>query len=670
MDSAGTWSPDGTQFAFVVVEEGDNALAIYDLDKRKIVHTARFEEAAAITNLAWSPDGERVAFSGLSGGKGDLYLYTLSSEELTQLTDDFYTDIQPAWSPDGKTLAFVTDRGWGTDLSLYEYRAMQLGFFHLEENRIELLSFSQEAKHINPQYAPDGESIYFIANFDGFSDIYRYSFTDRKLYRITEVKTGVSGLTKLSPAFSVARESGEIAYNLFKNRQHLVYGISDPRTRGIRVDIQTEHLPTASERTRTTISLPPQTEKQDVVARYLGQPVPGLPEEKDYPTREYQPALSLASIGGLSAGMTIDSFGLNLFASAYFVFDDFLSNHVVSTYLYLTETWKDITATAQYLNRKHRVNWGVSAQHISSKSVETTTEEETKGEGEKKTTILEITQLRERIFTDRITFLTEYPLSLNLRFEFATGYTRVGFDREEEVITLVDNEVKTRTTTNLDEHAPLHLSHNQLAFVGDYSFNGFTGPLKGSRFRIEADPFFGTLNFVELYGDYRKYFFAKPVSFDLRVLHRGRYLGNAEDSILSPLSIAGGTLVRGYSPYTFSDKELSSPAFERLFGSRILAFNAEIRLPIIGSRQLGFINFPYVPVTLVGFFDAGWAWTSSDPPYPEIASRSKERIPVFSAGTGVRINLLGLLITHVYVAFPFQRPEQTAIVGFNFAPGW
>ena len=59
-----------------------------------------------------------------------------------------------------------------------------------------------------PQYAPDGNSLYFIGNPEGVSDIYRYYFSDNHLERVTAVQTGVAGITEMSPALGVASKSG------------------------------------------------------------------------------------------------------------------------------------------------------------------------------------------------------------------------------------------------------------------------------------------------------------------------------------------------------------------------------------------------------------------------------------------------------------------------------
>src|SRR5690349_24864227 len=71
------------------------------------------------------------------------------------------------------------------------------------------------AKHINPQYAPDGRQLYFVSDREGFSDIYRLDLASNQVFQVTRTSTGVSGITANSPTLSVARETGRLVFSVF-----------------------------------------------------------------------------------------------------------------------------------------------------------------------------------------------------------------------------------------------------------------------------------------------------------------------------------------------------------------------------------------------------------------------------------------------------------------------
>jgi dipeptidyl aminopeptidase/acylaminoacyl peptidase len=156
LDSAGTWSPDGRKFAFVVFAQGDNEIAVLDVASRKIERRIKPQGLAALWNPAWSPDGKTLAFSGTTGAATDLFVLDLETERLRQLTDDVYADLQPAWSPDGRTLAFTSDRGPATDLAALRYAPLSVWLIDVaaEAGEPRPVAPFTAAHQVNPAFAP------------------------------------------------------------------------------------------------------------------------------------------------------------------------------------------------------------------------------------------------------------------------------------------------------------------------------------------------------------------------------------------------------------------------------------------------------------------------------------------------------------------------------------
>ena len=204
VNASGSWSPDGKKLAFISFEQGDNRVTIFDVKSRSAQRSIKVNGVGAINDAAWSPDGKSIAISGLHGGVGDLYLVDVKSGRARQLTNDRYAELHPAWSPDGKTLAFATDRGPGTSFETLKYGPMNLALMDMPTGNIRELQIFPGAKHINPQFTPDGHHLYFVSDRDGFSEIYRLDLTTNEVFQITRTATGVSGITALSPTLSVA----------------------------------------------------------------------------------------------------------------------------------------------------------------------------------------------------------------------------------------------------------------------------------------------------------------------------------------------------------------------------------------------------------------------------------------------------------------------------------
>lgn len=667
-NASGSWSPDGSQLAYVVFEDGDNEIAIIDIPSGDVARRIDIPEIDAITGVSWSPDGERLALAGASQGYSNLYLYRLADGAMKQLTDDRYAELQPAWSPDGQTVTCITDNVPGTDLTTYTFGPMQIGLIDVGTGELSILDIHDGARHVNPQFSSDGRHLYFVSDPDGISNIYRYSLDTRETVRLTNVATGVSGLTGLSPALTVAQNTDDIAFSLFDERGYRIHFMTDPA--------MASTTPLAGPRAIPP-EMPPIGGEPTIVNTYLSEPSNGLVSDRDFTITDYDPSLSLAYAGRTSIGVSVDRFGTGLGGGASLVFSDMLGNRLLGVTAQLNGGIKDAGGEVFYMNRRHQLNWGALAGHIPYQTIGYTVGQDTVTIDGEQVLAREDVLIRERIFNDRVSVMGSYPLSTNRRLEATAGYTRVSYNIEADRVTSVNGVVVDSRTVDRDAPSGLNLFQSSLAYVGDYSRFGFTSPAAGRRFRVEIEPTLGTLNYATVLLDYRHYFFLKPFTVAFRGLHHGRYFGDSDSERLSDDFLGYETLVRGYASGSISPSECvgdhdsgTCPQFDRLVGNRIAVFNAELRMPLFGTEEFGVLSTTVLPTELALFFDGGVAWSAGNEPTLKFATHSNERIPVFSAGAAARFNILGYIVTQFYLAFPFQRPEQDTQFGFVIAPGW
>jgi Tol biopolymer transport system component len=668
-ESSGSWSPDGRELAFVVYKNGMNRIAVLDVRDRRIVKDMAVKGVEAIQTLAWSPDGSRIAVGGTHGGFADIDLYDLGTGEVTRLTDGPYADFQPAWSPDGAMLAFATDRGAGTDFAVFAHGPIKLGLMDIESREIELISMHGATKHINPQFSPDGRSLYLIADPEGISDIYRYSFADSSFYRITSVATGISGLGTLSPALSIAGRTGDLVFSVFERGDYNIYGLADT-PRGVLFS-------TAAQEADSTLTHPTQGEESTIVSKYLADPREGLPTDLRDTVLQYSPSFKLLYLAPVSAGVAVGQSGSYLVGGTSFLFGDLLGDHVLQVSVTASGSLDYLGGQVVYENLKRRLDWGAAAGHVPYSTALLGYGVDTVTVNGQPVPAEYIELVRQRIYMDTAVGLAEYPFSTNRRLEMSAGYTRLSYHEDMERISSVGGTTIDEGVKNLPSPPALDIFQTSLAYVGDYSFFGIGSPARGKRYRFEMDPTFGSLTYLGAVADYRHYFFARPWTFAMRGLFMGRYLKDAEDSRLSPLFLGDESLVRGYSLDSFSlsdcansDDPTRCPELDRLIGSRIGVFNAELRLPVFGPEGYGLVNVTFLPTELAAFFDAGVAWTRSSAPVLELKTRSRLRIPVFSTGMAARFRVLGSLVLQVYYAYPFERPEKGGHFRFVIGSGW
>jgi hypothetical protein len=675
--SAGAWDAESRRIALATVSSGRPALAIFDAhtgDKEREFPAPTLDE---ILNPTWAPDGSAIAFTGLSRGLTDLYVFDLAAGTLRQLTRDAFADLQPAWSPDGSRIAFATDR-FSSRLDVLDLGPYRLALIDPASGRIDPIPVFTSGKNLNPQWAPDSRSIFFISDRDGISNLYRVTLGG-DVRQITAVSTGVTGITASSPALSVASKAGTAAFSVFDDGNYHVYALDGAALASAEAARAREPRPLAATTTGTPLAanLPPLRREPGEVARLLadhtyGLPAPGQPYEVD----EYRPRLGLDAIGQPTISVGADRFGAAFGGGMGFFFSDMLGDQNLAAAVQFSSlggnfSLKDTAAQAAYINQSNRWNWGVLGGQVPYLTGGAQVGLGTIG-GEP--SFIQQTIIYRQ--TDRsVSGLVAYPFNRAQRVEFQSGISQISFDQivQTEAYSRITGELIFQDSQEQSVRDPLMLSTTSGALVYDTSAFGATSPVQGQRYRLEVAPTVGDIRFTSVLADYRRYFM--PVSFYTiagRILHYGRYGSGGEDERLFPLYIGYPSLVRGYDVNTLdasecvADATSDCPAFDRLVGSRVLVANLEFRFPLL--RPFGASQRMYgpVPVEVALFADGGVAWSRGA--RPSLFGGDAEGVS--SVGAALRVNMFGFAVGEFAFAHPLQRPEKGWVFQFNLSPGF
>jgi Tol biopolymer transport system component len=682
INSAGAWHPDGKHFLFSAVNQGKPIVTIMDMDRHKIVREAKTPELGEIYSPTWGPQGNTVAFAASQGGFTDLYIYDFDSEELRRLTEDPYGDLQPAWSPDGRYIAFVTER-FGADLRTLTFGPYRLAMYDLETGQIEELPSYLDGKNINPQWSPDGQSLYFVSDHDGISNIYRIDMETRDVYLVTNLYTGVSGLTALSPAISVAKETGDLAFSVNKggpfNFEIYVTESEETLAGAPPPDFLTEVDPSV---------IPPRERVSLEIVELLDNERLGLADPITFAHADYKPRLSLDFVSQPSLAFGASSYGVFFAGGISASFSDLLGNRNVSALLQINTSYGNvIQGTALlvgYQNRSSRWNWGVLGGQIPYVSLAFS---QIAGLVDDRPVIV---YQEQRFFEIRrqLGATIAYPLNRVHRIEFGARLENIDFALEVKEIAYdpATGQIFFEQTTDLASPEDIYVTVGSAALVYDTSIFGGTSPLMGTRYRLEVAPTVGSLNYLNILADYRRYQPIKlPFTLAGRIMHYGRYGGDSDDPRLSRLYIGYPSLVRGYNDGSFSVSECGVPevagfqnctVFNDLLGNRIGVLNLEARLPLVGG--IGLVRAPGVPPVEVGaFMDVGVAWDESiDPTLAGCSFGANDtpsegkRCPVASSGFFGRLNLFGFAIAELDFVYPFDRPDKGWHWQFSLTPGF
>ncbi len=205
-DDHPTWSPDGTQIAFVSDQDGNSEIYILNIDSSDLVRLTNND--AQDRSPQWSPDGSQIVFQSDRGGNLDIYTMKIDGSDPIPLTDDPAIDRHPSWSPDGNQIVFISRRDgnleiytmnadgsnetrltqtntsenypfWSPDGSQFLYYSVEeesnnFDIYVLDVNssipmRLTDISDSDEWY---PTWSPDGTKIVFLSTRDGNQEIY------------------------------------------------------------------------------------------------------------------------------------------------------------------------------------------------------------------------------------------------------------------------------------------------------------------------------------------------------------------------------------------------------------------------------------------------------------------------------------------------------------------
>ena len=663
INSAGGWSKDGERFALGAVAKGRPLLVLMNTANGKTMREIPFPQLGEIATPSFSPDGTRIVFSALVSGFTDLYVYDLRTDSLKRLTEDAFSDLQPAWSPDGKRIAFVTDR-FSTRLESLDTGNHRLATIDPETAEIQPLPSFAGAKNINPQWEPSGASLYFLSDPTGITNVYRLELATGATFRVTDLAGGVSGITATSPALSSASASPRLAYSVFEQNRYEIYTIEDAaRLTGTAVE---------SQPSTEAAALIPGAKAEGRVVTARADAEKGLADPDTFTKAPYKARLGLDYVGQPYVGAGVSRYGPGVNGGVSMAFSDMLGEHNLQTMLQAESVsgFTDVGAVVGYVNRRQRFNWGVQAGQIPYVGYDFTTGIVQSG-GQ--------LAYAEQVFTQRqversVSALGFYPFDSSLRIEAAAGYRHIGFDGRVETnfYTYPFGDYIGQQRQDLPSSPGIHLYEGTLAFVRDTSIFGATSPILGQRFRLDVSPTLGTVSYTGALADFRQYVMPiRPITLAGRVLHYGRYGQGGDDPRLYPLFLGDQGFVRGYSSGSFTVSECGTsesggcPNFERLIGSRLLVANVEARAPLFGLLGAKNLYGP-VPIEVGVFFDAGVAWDSASTPKAFGGTRDI----VKSVGATARLNLFGFAVLQADYAKALDRGGRKPTWQINLMTGF
>jgi Tol biopolymer transport system component len=684
LESGGSWSPDGKKFVFVAFSKGRNRLLIIDIKHPGKTIEVDIPGIDAFSNPTWSPDGEKIVVTGLKEGVTDLYSFNLQTNEVKNLTDDSFCNLMPSWSPDGKYIVYSSDQNPIDSVPERVEKGYFLYLYNIETGLKKGIPLFPGCSNLNAHFSADGKSIFFVSDANGVRNIYQYLIDSSKVYRLTNVITGISGVTEFTPSISTSRTDNIIVYTHYYKGDYNIYHANINDFEKVEVNPAETNFDLAK--------LPPARRKKDIVNINLANYNKPIQVTIDsFKVVPYKSKFQLDYIGGSNMGVAVSSYyGTGMAGSVDMLFSDIVGNYQLYSSLSINGQVQDFGGSVAFLNNKNKIDWGVSLSHIPYKygsygySVDSI-----------KGNLYNVLNIdMQWIFEDAVTFFAIKPISQTQRLEASSSFAYYSYyiEREKYLVDDLGYTTYIGRIKNLPKPDGFAISTIGIGYTLDNAYYGIASPLRGQRLHLEVDQYAGKYNFTNVVIDFRKYFFFNPLSLAVRLYHQGRYGNITDENSVTSLYIGWPWLVRGFYNFVGASSSLEDQA--QLFGSRIGVANIELRIPFTGPERLCLIPFKYFVSELSFFTDAGIAWNkgneltfnthanerlklnyqnlvSSNPNSIYNIDMAHYRYPMVTYGVSLRINLFGYMILEPYYAIPYlTNGKKYAGINLNILPGW
>jgi len=667
-----SWSPDSKRLALAVKSGDSDAIILVDVesgDQEKLEFGLD-----GIFSVDWSPSpaADRLAFIGIHAGRSDVYVYDIGTGELLNLTDDIFSDSDPAWAADGASIYFASDRRGHLDAASlpadftmkdFDYSQTDLYNVNVSSSRITRLTDLPSSSETSPAATPDGSHLLFISDKNGINNIYLRDLGTGDERPLTN---SISGVYQLS----LSRNGEKMAFSSLNNAGFDIFLLRMP----LRTDLGLDSLEmtelfrqrTGGRRLRPD-ELPPDTlsvgegvvlktstetagkreaetglnlgnyvfrrdyeEGQAVEADSARFPAvtDNVDEEGNYLVNKYRLNFSPDIIYGNAGWNTF--YGVQ--GSTIMAFSDMLGDHQIYLLTNLLFDLKNSDYALAYLYLPKRIDYGIQAFH-SARAVYL------------RDPVTRVETLN-RFRNYGVNLFALYPITKFQRLDMGLSWLNVRRDNLDDPEALSD-----QSTVILPS----------LGYVDDTSLWGLIAPSTGRRFNLSAMASPGISSsapaFYSITGDYRRYLRLGPYySLTLRLAGGGSFGRNPQRFILGGVdNWINNRFENNSFPITTADDYLFLTTgiplrgynYNARNGTKYVLFNMELRFPLFGYFTAGPLPVFFQTLTGTLFFDAGATWTRGRD--VKLFTRSADggivtRDLLPGMGYGVRMVVLGFLL--------------------------
>ncbi len=712
-----SWSPDGRKLAISVKAGSKDAIFIVDVDNNdKIELPVKFD---GIFSVSWSPvDKDLIAFTGDNTKQSDLYLYKISTNKLTALTNDVFTDQTPTWSADGREIFFNSDRGDFTERSLipanlkmsdYDFSKNDLYKVNINDNVITKLTNTPEVIENYVLSIQNNEKQFYLSDKNGINNIYIRELDSAGVMSERPITNSLNPLDQIT----ISRDGKKLLFVALNEGAYDIFSMDNPLDKKLKMnelpltvymqkriewrnsfgknytDNNVPHTPVNSLTDvvkSDTIMLKDSNQvylKADTLKLYgddISLNFKSVNDSSAIANIQYRDSLYNSNhIFAVNDNVNPDGsfkvknykikftpdivYGNANYSSFYGVqgvatiaLSDLMGDHRIYIQTSMVIDLKNSDYAVAYYYLPKRIDYGVELFHTARFVLYSG--------GGPQDSLFRYTNFGGNVNAS-------YPFSKFKRIEGSISVLNISKDN-------LDNENSVSTSKTLIVPS--------MSFVHDNTTFGYTAPIKGTRynFTLMGSPKLGTdgIGFGSLLGDFRTYFkLGEQYSFVIRMAGgysvgpnpQRFYIGGTEGWINREFE-RNTVPISDIQEFVFSQAGLPLRGFnyDAKAGSKYLITNLELRFPLLRYFILGALPIGLQNIEGVLFADAGTAWSDNNALrlFSKDDGTLKTKDLLFGTGLGARAILfnfpLKFDVAWSYDLNKFSKPKYYLSLGVDF----
>lgn len=706
------WAPDNKRIAISSKNAGFDIVAVINTESEEKEELPF--HLPGIESISWSRDGNKLALVGHTASQSDIYIYDFTTKQLTNLTNDIFSDFDPTWLPDGSKVVFSSDRtdrlvqsipNDKFDVGNFSFEQLDLYSIDINTKTVSRLTDWKFSSEKFSAVIGNGQELIFVSDKNGIDNLYKMSIKDGKaVSKPVPITNSLSEITQPS----VSADGKKLVFSALYNLGYNIFMLNNLPEMKVEQDslrytnyMSSLIVPTTIKKNQEEIVDSRKVTKQDDAVNdstladdksniFVGQYISDKPEKDDSNSVNYSKyvfanldkesdSLQIAKRNEMfkesldpNGNYFVNKYKINfspdlvyanagystlygLLGTTILSFSDVLGNHRLIGQTSLQIDIKNSDYGLAYFYLKERMDIGIQAFHTARFLYQSS--------------IWGDELYRYRSFG--LIASASYPFNRFNRFDFGLNVLRVSSENLDSYDVPADQKTFILPTISL---------------IKDNVLFGYTAPIEGVRYNLTVfgDPGItkSRQSFFSITGDYRKYWrFWYDNGFAIRFsggfsggANAQRFFIGGTENWINRTFKTGGVPISSASDFAFLSPAMPLRGYDyaERIGTKYTLMNMELRIPIIRYLLTGGLPLFFQNILGVAYLDAGSAWDETQK-LKLIGRNENGNIATqdLLLGTGVGFRLYLIFLWKLDIAWKydldkFSAPRYYISIGLDF----